>query len=141
MLQPENAQTGDAQNPPDDTRQAQPPFVPAVGIAMAMRCPKFERCSAAYCPAMGPRLGGKHYKGESVCSYLLESVKPDGQTRLRGYLPAELADPVIRDGLRFLNSTGPLQKPLKRASKQGSRMESVKRASASRRCRPRETGT
>lgn len=113
----------------------------AAKLAIAENCPKWNRCGAAYCPALGPGLGGKPCEGEPVCSYLTESVKEGGQARLRGYLPTELADPVIRDGLRFLNSPGPLQKALKRASKQGSRMESVKRASASRRGRPRETGT
>lgn len=102
-------------------------------LALAETCPKFSGCNAAYCPALGPVFGGKHYEGDRVCSYLLESVKEGGQAHLRRYLPKELADPVINDGLRFRNSTGPLNKALKRASKQGSRMESMKRAAGFRR--------
>lgn len=101
-------------------------------LTFAESCPKFQRCSAAYCPALGPGLGGKHLKGEKVCSYLLESMKDGGQPRLRGCLPTGLADAVIRDGLRLLNSTGPLKKALARASKQESRMASMERAASFR---------
>lgn len=94
-------------------------------LTFAESCPKFQGCSAAYCPALGP---GKHFKGEPVCSYLLESVKEGGQARLRGHLPKELTDAIINAGLRLFNSTGPLKKPLERAAKQTSRMESMRRA-------------
>jgi len=100
----------------------------AAKLALAATCPKWTRCSAAYCPA----IGGKHLKGERVCPYLMESVKAFGLTRLREHLPMPLADVVIREGVRQLNSTGPLQKPLERASKQGSRMESMARAAGFR---------
>ena len=104
----------------------------AYRLALAERCPKFEHCSAAYCPGLGPVIGGKHYEGDRVCTYLLESVKEGGQARLRGYLSTDLADPVIRDGLRHLSSAGPLKKPLTRASMKGSRMESMRRAAGFR---------
>jgi hypothetical protein len=99
-------------------------------LTFAESCPKFQRCSAAYCPSLGPGLGGMHLKGERVCSYLLESVKEGGHARLRGYLPKALADAGIRDGLRLLNSTGPLKKALARAFKQGSRTASMERAAS-----------
>ena len=101
-------------------------------LAVAQACPKWDRCSAAYCPALGPTVGGKHYAGERVCSYLLESVKEGGQARLREYLPKQTVDLVVREGLRLLNSTGPLKKPLTRATKSGSRVQSIKRAATFR---------
>ena len=99
-----------------------------VRLATAGTCPKFNRCSAAYCPAGL----GTHVKGDKVCSFLLESVKAGGQALLRGYLPNDLAGAVISEGLRHLNSAGPLRRALQRASEQGSRMESIGRASALR---------
>lgn len=101
-------------------------------LAVAETCPKWNRCNATYCPALGPGIGGKHYAGERVCSYLLESVKEGGQARLRGYLPKQTVDLVVREGLRLLNSTGPLKKPLTRATKSGSRVQSIKRAATFR---------
>ena len=105
----------------------------AAKLAVAETCPKWNQCSAAYCPALGPRLGGKPYAGERVCSYLLESVKDGGQARLRASLPSLLAEAVVKDSLRLRNSAGVLQKPLERASKLGSRMESMRRAAGFRR--------
>jgi hypothetical protein len=107
---------------------------PAVGdfrarLALAETCPKWSRCGAAYCPALGSLFGGKHYKDERVCAYLLESVKGGGQIRLRGIVPTPLADVVISDSVRLRDSAGPLQKPLNRASQRGSRIEAMKQAS------------
>jgi len=104
----------------------------AAKLDFAATCPKFSRCGAAYCPAMGPTFGARHCAGERVCSYLLESVKPGGGQRVRGSLSNDLADAIIKDGLRLLNSTGPLKRALGRATRQGSRIESIKRASRSR---------
>jgi hypothetical protein len=101
-------------------------------LAAASVCPKFSKCSAAYCPALGPKIGGKHLPGEQVCSYLLESVKEGGPDRLRWRLSKNLADVVIREGLRLLNSAGPMRKALNRASTRGSRMESMAQASRSK---------
>jgi hypothetical protein len=95
-----------------------------------LACPKFGRCSAPYCPA----IGGRHLEGEPVCHYLRESVKAGGQARVRAHLTTSLAETIIRDCLRLINTAGPLSKALRRASKQGSRMDSVERAARSRKC-------
>jgi hypothetical protein len=105
--------------------------VKVLDLSMVNSCPKSDSCSAAYCPAVG----GQHRKGEYLCHYLLESVKTGGHARVRGCLPMPLADAVINDGLRLLDSTGPLRRPLERASKRGSRIESMKRADAFKRSR------
>lgn len=107
------------------------PFTAADRLAIAETCPKFNRCSAPYCPA----LGGRHRRGERVCHYLQEAVKPGGPARVRAAIPLPLADIVAMDAIRLLNSTGPLQRPLERASNRGSRMESMKRANAFKRSR------
>ena len=93
-------------------------------LTLAETCPKFNRCSAPYCPA----LGGKHLYGERVCHYLMESVKAGGPARIRTVLPAALADTVAMESLRRINSTGALRVALQRASKSQSRMELMKQA-------------
>jgi hypothetical protein len=113
-----------------NAREHRPSVNTASDLGMAMSCPKFDSCSAPYCPA----IGGTHLRGEPVCHYLKESVKADGQARVRGSLSKPLADTVIKDGLRLINTMGPLSKPLRRASKQGSRMDSIERAARSRKC-------
>jgi hypothetical protein len=62
----------------------------AAKLAISETCPKWTRCGATFCPALGPVFGGKPYEGERVCSYLLESVKEGGPQRLRGCLPKDL---------------------------------------------------
>jgi len=95
-------------------------------LAMVGSCPKFIRCNAAFCPA----IGGKHLQGEPLCHYLRESVKVGGPERVRACLPTRLAEVVIKEAAYHRTSTGTLQRPLERASEQGSRMESMKRAAA-----------
>lgn len=91
--------------------------------AIAETCPKWNRCSAAYCPA----LGGSHLKGEQVCLYLRECVKPGGVARVRGILSEELADVVLETGMTTLSSTGALATALLRASRQTSRIDLIHR--------------
>ena len=97
-------------------------------LAVAETCSKWTRCGAAYCPALGLGIGGKHYEGERVCSYLLEAVKEGGQARVRACVASPLAEAVVKDVLRLRNSTGPLKKALERASKRESRMVFMQRA-------------
>lgn len=88
-------------------------------LATAQSCPKFERCNAAYCPAVG----GSHLKGDKVCLYLREAVKTGGEQRLRGTLPSNLAEVVIASASQLLHGTGPLAAELRRAAKSGSKIE------------------
>jgi hypothetical protein len=104
----------------------------AAKLAIAEICPKFNRCSAPYCPAVG----GTHLQGERVCHYVRESVKPGGPARVRAVLPTPLADTVVMDALRLINSTGPIQKSLQRASAQGSRIVLMQQVAGKRRPQP-----
>ena len=102
--------------------------VTASRLMLADSCPKFAKCRAAYCPA----IGGTHLKGEPICHYLLESVKRGGAARLRGCVPSELAEVVINEGVLLIASAGPIGKALRRAAVSSSRIESIRRVSATR---------
>jgi hypothetical protein len=88
-------------------------------LRLAELCPRFERCSAAYCPAAG----GVHLKDERVCLYLREAVKRGGTAKIRGALPEKLAEAVLRDALRLLAGRGALSDALRRASRLGSKVD------------------
>lgn len=58
-------------------------------------CPRFERCGANICPLDADWEGRVHLAGEPVCGLLMESVKPGGEARLRGYIAGELVNQVL----------------------------------------------
>jgi len=82
-------------------------------------CPRFERCNASFCPG----LGGHHIRGELVCYYLLEAVKPGGEARIRGVVGVELAEAIFASGRRLIVEPAPIRQQLQRASVTPSRME------------------
>jgi hypothetical protein len=80
--------------------------------SLAASCPRYERCSAAYCPA----IGGRHLPGERVCLQLREAVKAGGKAKIRTALAGELAEAVLRHAGRLLTQRGALADELRRAS-------------------------
>ena len=87
-------------------------------------CPRFERCSAAFCPG----IGGSHGPGDPVCFYLREAVKEGGYARVEGALHQDLAESVLRYASALISQSGPLARALRHASKTGSSMERGRRA-------------
>jgi hypothetical protein len=80
-------------------------------------CPKFDTCSAPYCPLDPDRSHTTTHKGEPSCLYLREAVKADG--RVPEQLREAVADalPLVLNG----NEGGyGLRKALNRAALQGS---------------------
>src|SRR5207302_989473 len=90
---------------------------------LARSCPRFERCSAGYCPAAG----GVHLKDEPVCAWLREAVKNDGRAKIEGALAGDLAQVVLRDVRRLISTGGALGRELRRASASPSKIESGRR--------------
>lgn len=93
------------------------------GLRLGKRCPKWEGCNAAFCPAVG----GLHLRGERVCLYLREAVKTGGEARVRGTLPRELAEAVLRTAQERILGRDALGMALKAASRTGSKLESGRR--------------
>lgn len=94
---------------------------------LSEQCPRFNGCSANVCPLdPGWRLR-KHLRGEAVCGLLLESVKPGGEARLRGALPAELVEQVLRLRVPICDHWGSIKRQLTRSTKTGSKLEAGQR--------------
>ncbi|MFB3084251.1 MAG: hypothetical protein ACE1Z4_12505 [Gammaproteobacteria bacterium] len=91
------------------------------GLSMS-DCPKFRRCNAPICPLDPHWPLRKHRKGESICSYLLELLKPGGWARLRGCVPREIVEKVLATHLDIIARYGPIRRALMRAAKRPSRL-------------------
>lgn len=92
----------------------------------ALGCPRYERCSAAYCPV----LGGKHLPSEPVCALMREAVKNGGEARLRADIRGELLERVLRAARRLIRTHGALGRELRRAAQHGSQIEAGRRLQA-----------
>ena len=62
----------------------------------AIDCPKFDKCSVPICPLDCDFHERTHLKGEPICRYLHEYVKPGGKVVLRGSLPEAIVDRVVQ---------------------------------------------
>ena len=91
------------------------------------RCPRFQGCSANICPLDPKWRKRNHLKGEPVCGLLVESVKPGGEARLRGYIQGELVDTVLGRRDAISACWGDVKRRLDRAALTGSKLESAER--------------
>lgn len=86
-------------------------------------CPKYSKCSAPICPLDRDWPQRVHRKGESVCAYLLETVKPNAETHFQG-VPAREIYGVIQNIAEAMSTRyGPIARALRRAKRSGSRMK------------------
>jgi hypothetical protein len=85
------------------------------------RCPRFDGCGAPVCPLYG---AVAHLRGEPICSFMLEAVKPAGEERVRSILPPDLAESIIEFISGAMASSPEIARRLKRAAQQGSKLES-----------------
>lgn len=90
-------------------------------------CQKYNSCSAPVCPFDTSWPSIKHLPGEPVCKWLRESMKPGSEAILSHALTGELAGKVaeVRDAL--LCRKGALKYSLRRAEKQGRKVQLIKR--------------
>ena len=92
-------------------------------------CPRFDACSAAFCPLGAPdgNGAGLHKPGDAVCIFLREYGKTGGPERIAARLcPEQLA--VFNTSVeKILVAGGDIARRLKRAAKHLSRLESGRR--------------
>jgi len=94
--------------------------------SLMTRCPRFDSCSAPVCPLGNLSVG--HGRGEPICPFLKEAVKPGGTAVLHRYLPEDLARAIQEAAPKVIALYGDIARRLRRASTQGSRMEQIERA-------------
>ena len=88
-----------------------------------IKCPRYQRCSAAICPMWKSVLEQKMVKGERVCGVLLEYQKPESKAFLMTHygeqmmqVMAQATDQIQADGGYLLRSA------LTRAASTGTRL-------------------
>ncbi|MDP1699045.1 MAG: hypothetical protein Q8L45_14875 [Xanthomonadaceae bacterium] len=87
-------------------------------------CPRWESCAANVCPLDADWRKRSHLKGEPVCLWLREVVKPDGEAILRASIGDDAAAQVVAALPAIEAAYGTLRRALKRASQHGSRVAS-----------------
>jgi len=86
-------------------------------------CPRANRCSAPICP-LDPDWKLRVYrKGEPICFYLLEFVKPDAKTQFQGSIGVGIYKAIERVIDAMSHRYAPLCRALERAKRTGSRLE------------------
>lgn len=97
-------------------------------------CPRYESCSAPLCP-LDARWQFRHYsRGEAVCGFVLEAVKPDGAALIHRQLPPEMATAILEAAPEMGRKFPAIAHRLNRSRSQGSRIRS---AWAAREAEPR----
>jgi hypothetical protein len=85
-------------------------------------CPKFESCSAPMCP-LDPDWRLRVYrKGEPICFYLLEYVKPDTRAQFQGSIEGQIYKAIQTSIDPMSTRYATLLAALERAKRTGSRM-------------------
>lgn len=85
-------------------------------------CPKFDGCSAPICPLDPDWSRRVHRKGEPVCFYLLESVKPGARARFERSMVIALYHAMEQTIDALCTRHAPIRKALARAKRTGARM-------------------
>jgi len=87
------------------------------------RCPRFNRCSAPLCPLDPNREDRSHLRGEPVCGYLREIVKPDGASLVQQSVP-ELFELIAAAATELTVPGSPIYWALRAAARQNSQLAS-----------------
>ena len=91
----------------------------AVGTTI---CPKYNKCNAPLCPLDPDMFKRTMLRGEAVCYYLTEAVKPDAEAIFRERGRIELFELVSKFIQPMSECWGRIHRHLERARKSGSRM-------------------
>ena len=103
-------------------QQLHPGVQLAKPVPDARTCPKWQKCSAPICPLDHNIESRVHIKGDRVCFYLCEYVKPGGIAALTGRVATEHLEAVVRAYCDIVPRCAPLKFALARASKTASRL-------------------
>ncbi len=57
-------------------------------------CPRFDNCSSPICPFDGEWHKRAYRKGEPICFYLLEFVKPDAKAQFQGSIGVRIYEAI-----------------------------------------------
>ena len=85
-------------------------------------CPRFDHCSAPICPLDDNWRTRQHLKGERICFYLTELVKPGGMVRIDTRLSSKLAEEVSNTHPAIVARFCEIRYELKRAAKRPPRL-------------------
>lgn len=85
-------------------------------------CPKFSHCSAPICPLDSEWASRTYLKGEPVCFYMLEYVKPGSRARFQGSTAEQMYDAISNALPRIIARYAPLKRALTRTKKTGPRI-------------------
>ncbi len=86
-------------------------------------CPRFDKCSAPICPLDSDWRLRVYRKGEPICFYLLEYVKPDAKAQFQGSIGVPIYEAIQTSIDAMSHRYAPLCRALERAKRTGSRME------------------
>jgi hypothetical protein len=86
-------------------------------------CPRFDRCSAPICPLDTDWKVRPYRKGEPICFYLLEYVKPNAKTQFQGSIEVRIYKAIQTSVEAMSHRYAPLCRALQRAKRTGSRLE------------------
>ncbi len=85
-------------------------------------CPKFSHCSAPICPLDAEWARRSYLKGEAVCFYVLEAVKPGAEARFQGSTAKKLYQAIETVLPGVIARYAPLKRALARAAQTASKM-------------------
>lgn len=85
-------------------------------------CPRWGSCNAPLCP-LDPGISQRKYlRGEAICFYMHEYVKPDSSNRFKTCHRVEIYKSISNVIEEVLSTYGYIKKRLERASSTPSRM-------------------
>ena len=87
-----------------------------------MNCPRFDYCNAPLCPINPGQKDRAYLRGEPVCIFMLEYVKPDGQAKLKRTIGGRATEAVGKAAQWAKRAHKPFQERLSRASRTASRL-------------------
>ncbi len=85
-------------------------------------CPRFDKCSAPICPLDAEWRLCLYRKGEPICFYLLEFVKPDAKAQFKGSIGVPIYEAIQTSIDTMSHRYAPLHRALERAKRTESRM-------------------
>jgi hypothetical protein len=85
-------------------------------------CPRFDKCSAPICPLDRNWKLRVYLKGEPICFYLLEYVKPNAKAQFQGSIGVRIYAAVQTSIDAMSHRYAPLRRALERAKRTGSRI-------------------
>jgi hypothetical protein len=90
----------------------------------AARCPRFDSCNAPICP-LDNWQRARHLRGEAVCLWLREAVKPGGLARTAAAAAADIAEIVAGALPAIRASSSDIRHKLTAASHFGSKLANM----------------